>query len=38
VGKAIRRALARITAADAVIGAELQATVQTGVRCIYHPR
>ncbi|WP_246266897.1 hypothetical protein [Nonomuraea typhae] len=38
VGKAIRRAIARITAADPVIGAELRATVQTGQRCVYRPR
>lgn len=38
VGKAIRRALARIEAVDAVIGEELRACVQTGVRCSYRPR
>ncbi|WP_230465907.1 hypothetical protein [[Actinomadura] parvosata] len=38
VGKAIRRALARISAVDRVIGDELRATVQTGVRCSYRPR
>ncbi|GAA4942203.1 hypothetical protein HD597_001127 [Nonomuraea thailandensis] len=38
VGKAIRRALARISAVDPVIGEELRATVQTGVRCSYRPR
>lgn len=37
VGKAIRRALARITEADPVIGEELRATVQTGLRCCYRP-
>ena len=37
VGKAIRRALARITAADAVIGEHLRQTVHTGVRCSYWP-
>ncbi len=37
VGKAIRRALAHITAADAVIGAQLQACVQTGAQCSYRP-
>jgi hypothetical protein len=37
VGKAIRRALDRISAADAVIGAELRAAVQTGMRCCYRP-
>ncbi|MEV0620799.1 hypothetical protein AB0I81_46265 [Nonomuraea sp. NPDC050404] len=38
VGKAIRRALARIAAVDRAIGEELRATVQTGVRCSYRPR
>ncbi|MEV0820988.1 hypothetical protein [Nonomuraea rubra] len=37
VGKAIRRALARISAVDPAIGEELRATVQTGVRCSYRP-
>ena len=37
VGKAIRRALARITDADAVIGEHLRHTVHTGVRCSYWP-
>jgi hypothetical protein len=37
VGKAIRRALQRITEADPVIGDELRATVQTGLRCCYRP-
>jgi hypothetical protein len=37
VGKAIRRALTRITAADAVIGEHLHQTVHTGVRCSYWP-
>ncbi|MFB4275659.1 hypothetical protein ACBJ59_10220 [Nonomuraea sp. MTCD27] len=37
VGKAIRRAVDRIAAADPVIGAELRATVRTGVRCSYDP-
>jgi len=37
VGKAIRRALERISAADAVIGVELRARVETGVRCCYRP-
>jgi hypothetical protein len=37
VGKAIRRALKRIDAADHVIGAELGACVQTGLRCCYRP-
>ncbi|MFI7133970.1 hypothetical protein ACIBQ1_50425 [Nonomuraea sp. NPDC050153] len=38
VGKAIRRALARISAVDPAIGDELRATVQTGLRCCYRPR
>ncbi|WP_262380458.1 hypothetical protein [Nonomuraea sp. PA05] len=38
VGKAIRRALDRISAVDRTIGEELRATVQTGVRCSYRPR
>jgi hypothetical protein len=37
VGKAIRRALDRIQAADPVIGDELRMTVQTGMRCCYQP-
>jgi hypothetical protein len=37
VGKAIRRALTRIAAADPVIGAHLQQTVRTGTRCSYWP-
>jgi hypothetical protein len=37
VGKAIRRALNRIAEADPVIGAELRATIQTGMRCCYRP-
>jgi hypothetical protein len=37
VGKAIRRALTRITAADAVIGDVLRDGVRTGTRCSYHP-
>ncbi|MDI1460752.1 hypothetical protein QEZ54_07230 [Catellatospora sp. KI3] len=37
VGKAIRRALDRIAAADPVIGEELRAAVRTGVRCSYRP-
>jgi hypothetical protein len=37
VGKAIRRALARITEADQVMGDELRACVQTGLRCCYRP-
>lgn len=35
VGKAIRRAIERIAAADTVIGAELRAGVETGARCCY---
>jgi glutathione S-transferase len=34
-GKAIRRAMARITEADPVIGEHLRQTVHTGVRCSY---
>ena len=37
VGKAIRRALARITEADATLGEHLRQTVHTGVRCSYWP-
>jgi hypothetical protein len=37
VGKAIRRALQRVSAADPVIGEALRATVQTGTRCAYRP-
>lgn len=37
VGRAIRRALERVTAVDAVIGEELRACVETGVRCCYRP-
>jgi hypothetical protein len=35
VGKAIRRAIERIAAADTVIGAELRAGIETGARCCY---
>ncbi|MDF5756966.1 hypothetical protein [Spongiactinospora sp. TRM90649] len=38
VGKAIRRALTRITTADPAIGGELRATIHTGLRCTYRPR
>lgn len=38
VGKAIRRALARISEEDPAVGEELRRTVQTGVRCCYRPR
>jgi hypothetical protein len=37
VGKAIRRALGRISEADAVVGEHLRQTVHTGVRCSYWP-
>jgi hypothetical protein len=37
VGKAICRALARITEADAALGNHLRQTVHTGVRCSYWP-
>jgi hypothetical protein len=37
VGKAIRRALDRITAADPALGHELRMTVHTGLRCCYDP-
>ena len=37
VGKAIRRALARITEADPILGEHLRQTVRTGVRCSYWP-
>jgi hypothetical protein len=37
VGKAIRRAIVRITQADPVIGEHLHQTVHTGVRCSYWP-
>jgi hypothetical protein len=37
VGKAIRRALSRITEADPVLGDYLRQTVHTGVRCSYWP-
>jgi hypothetical protein len=36
-GKAIRRAVARITDADPVIGAHLRQAVRTGTRCSYWP-
>jgi hypothetical protein len=36
-GKAIRRALARIDAADPVIGAHLRQCVRTGAQCSYWP-
>ncbi|GIJ43260.1 hypothetical protein Val02_01460 [Virgisporangium aliadipatigenens] len=37
VGKAIRRALARVAEADPVIGRALQDSVTTGLRCSYTP-
>jgi hypothetical protein len=37
VGKAIRRALGRVTEADAAIGEHLRQTVHTGARCSYWP-
>ncbi len=37
VGKAIRRALARIAEADEALGGHLRQTVHTGVRCSYWP-
>jgi tetratricopeptide (TPR) repeat protein len=37
VGKAIRRAVARISDADPVIGEHLRQAVHTGVRCSYWP-
>ena len=37
VGKAIRRALVRITEADPVVGEHLGQAVRTGVRCSYWP-
>ncbi|MFC7247515.1 hypothetical protein ACFQO7_34065 [Catellatospora aurea] len=38
VGKAIRRALTQITAADPEIGNHLRSNVRTGMRCCYLPR
>ncbi|MEZ0072084.1 hypothetical protein [Planotetraspora sp. GP83] len=38
VGKAIRRAIARVAQADSVIGDALQATIHTGLRCYYLPK
>jgi hypothetical protein len=37
VGKAIRRAVARLIEADALIGEHLRQAVRTGVRCSYWP-
>ena len=37
VGKAIRRAIVRVTQANPVIGEHLRQTVHTGVRCSYWP-
>lgn len=38
VGKAIRRALDRITAADPAVGAGLRTAIHTGRRCCYRPQ
>ncbi|MDG6109997.1 hypothetical protein Daura_20770 [Dactylosporangium aurantiacum] len=38
VGKAIRRAIAQVEAADPVIGKHLRCSVRTGMRCCYRPR
>ncbi len=38
VGKAIRRAIAQVTAVDPVIGDHLRSYVRTGMRCCYMPR
>ena len=37
VGKAIRRAIVRVTEADAIVGEHLRQAVHTGVRCSYWP-
>jgi hypothetical protein len=37
VGKAIRRAVSQIAAADAAIGDHLDGSVRTGTRCVYLP-
>ena len=37
VGKAIRRAITRITEADTVIGENLRGRIRTGIRCSYWP-
>jgi len=37
VGKAIRRALDRITRVDAALGEHLRAAIHTGTRCVYLP-
>jgi len=37
VGRAIRRAVARIDHADPVIGAHLRASIHSGMRCCYRP-
>ncbi|GAA4457552.1 hypothetical protein GCM10023170_054020 [Phytohabitans houttuyneae] len=37
VGRAIRRAVARIDRADPLIGAHLRASVHSGIRCWYRP-
>jgi hypothetical protein len=38
VGKAIRRAITKVAGVAPEVGAELRATVQTGMRCSYQPR
>ena len=38
VGKAIRRAIARIAAEDAAIGEHLRGHIQTGMSCSYRPK
>jgi hypothetical protein len=37
VGKAIRRAISRIAAADVIIGEDLRNRIRTGIRCSYWP-
>jgi hypothetical protein len=37
VGKAIRRALDHVAAADPIIGQQLRATIHTGLRCCFQP-
>jgi hypothetical protein len=37
VGKAIRRAMARISEADPILGERLRQAVHTGIRCSYWP-
>jgi hypothetical protein len=38
VGKAVRRALERLTTADPILGEQLRARVRTGTRCCFDPR